>query len=331
MAETYFLCRPRGGLNDMLCQIELAYRYCRKHRRVLIIDTARSGMRDDFFKYFTFRPGSDVQVVGLADVPVDLDTLTTLPDGIKGRVTSYQPEYVAGFDYTDPQNGQSLNVDLGQAHDAQLLVRETNGGGINSYWLLQHLLPTQLVLDALARKLETLPQGFVSMHIRNTDLQTDYRSFVQAIEWALRGREVLVGTDSGEIQAALPRLAPETHFHFLTELDPKSTQPLHDSTRTTEQGNLDMLTDLFALALGSKLYFTFTQQGYISGFSGLAYGLSHSKLIQHVRRELDIPNRKPPSNRQFKGAGRYLRNQSGIIAAKIGIAFAMRLRERRIL
>ena len=35
----YLLCRPRGGLNDTLNQIELCWRYSEIYNRILIIDT----------------------------------------------------------------------------------------------------------------------------------------------------------------------------------------------------------------------------------------------------------------------------------------------------
>ena len=53
----YLLCRPCGGLNDILCQIGGCYNYCAKYNRILLIDTnhfkaAYGGF--SFDKYFTF-------------------------------------------------------------------------------------------------------------------------------------------------------------------------------------------------------------------------------------------------------------------------------------
>lgn len=35
----YLLCRPRGGINDTLNQIELCWRYARSYNRILVVDT----------------------------------------------------------------------------------------------------------------------------------------------------------------------------------------------------------------------------------------------------------------------------------------------------
>ena len=40
MSEQVVLCRPEGGFNDILCQIELCWRYADAHERVLVVDTA---------------------------------------------------------------------------------------------------------------------------------------------------------------------------------------------------------------------------------------------------------------------------------------------------
>jgi hypothetical protein len=50
--ERYLLCRPHGGLNDTLCQIEKCWKYALKSDRVLIIDTRNSGLHADFSEYF---------------------------------------------------------------------------------------------------------------------------------------------------------------------------------------------------------------------------------------------------------------------------------------
>ncbi|MDR1911169.1 MAG: hypothetical protein LBQ52_02325 [Helicobacteraceae bacterium] len=55
--KKYIFCRPRGGLNDILCQIDICILYAIDYRRVLYIDTSRSAFLDDFDRYFTTRRG----------------------------------------------------------------------------------------------------------------------------------------------------------------------------------------------------------------------------------------------------------------------------------
>jgi len=324
----YVLCRPRGGLNDMLCQIEHCLRYCRKYGRTLILDTSKSGMRDHFQKYFAIVDNRGTQVISLDEMPVDINGLSTVPRGLQGRALSYVGEDVPGGEVRDIQTGEIVNFDLRSSHSADLLIQERAGGGINSYWILQHLQPTKLVIRALKEKQKSLPDNYVALHIRNTDLQTDYTSFVNSISWAIKGRNVLVGTDSAEIQTRLPEMNTGAKgFHFPTKLNPHNTERLHDSASTDETSNLEMLTDLFTLAFGRRLYFTFTEQGYVSGFSGLAFALSHSKLARNVALELGRSSSPTMPHFRVLGFVSYLRNQAVLIAAKSAISVAVRTRE----
>ncbi|MEY3069700.1 MAG: hypothetical protein RLZZ456_1399 [Pseudomonadota bacterium] len=50
-SERYLLCRPEGGFNDMLCQIELCWHYAEANGRTLIVDSAVTGFGDDFATY----------------------------------------------------------------------------------------------------------------------------------------------------------------------------------------------------------------------------------------------------------------------------------------
>lgn len=312
----------------MLCQIEHCLRYCRKYQRTLVLDSTRSGLRDDFLKYFSIEDQQKTPVISLVDMPVDIEQLSTFPLGIKGRIGSYVPHELSDGQNEDLKSGDIINFDMKTAHLVDLLVQERAGGGINSYWILQHLQPTELLLSALKKNLAKLPSTYISVHIRNTDLSTDYESFIKSITWALRDRDVLIGTDSGEIQERLPSLASEVNaLHFLTELDPSREIRLHDTDSTDETSNLEMFSDLFALAMGRRLYFTTTKQGYVSGFSGLAYGLSQSNLTKRVAKELGYAQiyKKRPFN--LKGMDLFLRKQGAFLLAKLAIKLVVKTRE----
>lgn len=49
------LCRPLGGLNDILCQIESCCRYAERFGRTVVVETdfhCTKSFRDDFSRYF---------------------------------------------------------------------------------------------------------------------------------------------------------------------------------------------------------------------------------------------------------------------------------------
>ena len=93
--ERLLLCRPLGGLNDMLCQIDLACRYAERFDRTVIVDTKHQSkiyFRDSFSNYFASR--QDRLVLDADQVFGRLDQLDVFPQFLAGRVTRYG----VGFD-----------------------------------------------------------------------------------------------------------------------------------------------------------------------------------------------------------------------------------------
>lgn len=327
----YVLCRPRGGLNDMLCQIEKCYRYCQRHKRTLLLDTSTSGIRDNLFRYLSFVKTGPVPVVSWAKIDLYAAKLSVFPADVADRIDSYQTRLDAQGRAIDIESEQILSFDLAKSYDEDLLIHERAGGGINSYWLLKYLEPTPKLLDELSRRLRKLPESYVSVHIRNTDLQTDHAKFLKDIDWAILERDVVVATDSGTLQDLLRTSAPAgTTFHFVAALDPSSDQKLHESDSTDHDANFAMFADLFALALAQKLYFTFTTEGRISGFSGLAFGLSRSVLLTRVAVALGRQRAKlKRRNFGLRHFVRFLVRQGPLSAIKLLLSLLIRFGERR--
>lgn len=314
----------------MLCQIEHCFRYARKFGRTLALDTMRSGMRDDFLKYFTFVKASPVKVVSWTEIDQEVKSGKTVPATIGGRLNDYEVRLDAKSRGFDTETGTQLCFNIDMDHDADILVHERGGGGINSYWLLQYLVPTDLLINALQTGLARLPDRYVALHIRNTDLQTDHSRLLSNLDWALRNRQVFVATDSGALQAELRKTPPPgVKFHFLASLDGASSERLHESDKTDQNANLAMLTDLFALALAERLYFAFTTAGRVSGFSGLAFGLSNSVLASRAAKLVGRKQNKGLRLPILSGPWpRFLWSQAPLMLAKLALTTAIAFRER---
>ena len=323
------LCRPRGGLNDTLCQIQRCFAYCRKHGRTLVLDTSRSGLRDDFFRYFDV-VGTSVAVMSWHAFAKSnsVPGLTVHPAEVRERLDSYQTTLGDGGVYFDVETSVGLSFDFAKPHPETLLLHEACGGGINSIWLLKYLQPTKFLSDQLAHRLGNLPASYVAVHIRNTDLETDHKKLLWELEYVLTGRNVLYCTDSGTLQAELQNQpAKGSRPYFLTALDHTSSARLHEESTTSIDSNIDMLADLFALARSKTLYFTFTKAGYISGFSGLAYALHCSRLRKRIT-PVNAENDRIPVEKSVKtGAFRYLKAQAVIIIAKLAYRVMMTVHE----
>ena len=326
----YVLCIPHGGLNDMLCQIEVCLKYCRRHDRTLILDTFRSGLRDNLLKYFSFLETCKVDVVAWDDVKDTLAGKTTFPEGLQPSLGCYNAENREGFAYLHPETRQKLTFDFTKSYNQDVLIHEACGGGINSYWLLQHLDPTDWMIGKLKGVLAGLPDSFVAVHIRNTDLATDYRTFTNTIQWALSSESVLLCTDSGVVQSEITNDQRFKDSVFaLSRLNPSSENRLHDQEATDESANVDLFSDLVAMSLAKNLYFTFTRDGRVSGFSGLAFAASCSIFSRRLADHMGL--RKTRSKVRIKALNQrwalYVRHQLILILAKKLIRVALVFRE----
>ena len=114
------LCRPRGGLNDTLCQIQRCFAYCRKHGRTLVLDTSRSGLRDDFFRYFDV-VGTSVAVMSWHAFAKSnsVPGLTVHPAEVRERLDSYQTTLGDGGVYSDVETSVGLSFDFAKPHPAR--------------------------------------------------------------------------------------------------------------------------------------------------------------------------------------------------------------------
>jgi len=88
MKEKYVLCLPKGcGFNDVLCQINEAYKFSKKSNRTLLIDTRLSGLADSLCNYFDLLIQDNRIKLNLKDEDLyKLNKLTCFPNEFEGKI-----------------------------------------------------------------------------------------------------------------------------------------------------------------------------------------------------------------------------------------------------
>jgi len=88
MKEKYVLCLPKGcGFNDVLCQINEAYKFSKKSNRTLLIDTRLSGLADSLSNYFDLLIQDNTIKLNLKDEDLyKLNKLTCFPNEFEGKI-----------------------------------------------------------------------------------------------------------------------------------------------------------------------------------------------------------------------------------------------------
>lgn len=181
----------------------------------------------------------------------------------------------------DSVSGEPLHVDLSLDHTEPVILHEVYSGAPGSLDVLERLQFTPRTRRVIRRRLRRLPEGdYVGVHIRHSDLQTDYVPFLAQCADALAGRNVLVCSDDGDVLQQAPLLLPRLRVATVSSVPPSRGVPyqadFHPRRRARRKLAIDTLVDLIALASASEVIFPeiancATQ---FSGFSRLARDLA---------------------------------------------------------
>jgi len=301
--KTYVLCRPKGGLNDTLNQIEICRAYAAGHGRILLVDGRYSGLLGEFGDYFQMEGNDHIFTMTDKSVP-DVDLLDCLPAEVQGRVSLVRAKAfnTSGvLSTTDAETGVLLSFPMDIDHPQTLLLHQQGGGGTQSFDLIDRLTLAPWLAQEVRSRIDQLPAGYSALHIRNTDYRTDVEMVLAAIRSQVVGQDLLVCSDDPEVLLAIRLGLPDTRIHQITTLvlDGGVAQHLHGLRAENSQRHqiaTVSIIDLCAMAAATTLYVPvlhskkngikadFTGMNKLSGFSILAAHLCADK--QRLRRLL---------------------------------------------
>ena len=279
----YVLCKPRGGLNDTLCEIEKCWRYAEKHHRYLLIDSTESGLHDDFWNYFSTSFMHRSSVIRKNNY-TELNKLTAKPSVTEGKLDSYISKYspvVNNFIEIESKQKLTFNMDLGHKEDV-LVHEQCWEGEFLSIYCLDGLVFKPHIQEYIKAKIAKLGE-YVSVHVRNTDYKMDYKYQFMKMKEDVAGKTLLVCSDDYQVFKYAREFFDKTKVVRLSTFKDNGGEPLHHKHHSNqEQVNLEMFTDLLAMAQSQKLYISNVNniQKY-SGFTLLAYTLQQNPEIVH--------------------------------------------------
>ena len=284
-SERLLLCRPMGGLNDMLCQVEAACRYAERFDRTVVVDTrygAKFYFRDSFSNYFASR---QERLVLDADKVIDrLDATDVFPGFLAGRVTTYESRY--DYDLRKIIDGQTrlpVSFDFDRDYAEPLIVHHAIGGGTHAIGALARLRLQPPLVEVLLARMAAIGPRYSGVHVRDTDYRAKYRRTMLSgkIDLSL---PIFLGTDNRDTVAYFRSLFGE-RVHSFANLPAVAGSPAHhvDDLAQAYERNRDSILDLVMLALSSRLYLFELEPNrwnvQYSGFSVLAANLHNSKPL----------------------------------------------------
>ena len=289
----YLLSRPRGGFNDTMVQIEKSILYAAEYGRTLVLDTSRSGLRKQFNSIFEFYEEPPCRVIHwTTNFTEAFDSESSVyPPQLKHRVSTYETEWnTAGHYFSDCYSKCAINFDHSKDNAAKILVYEQAAGGPASLNALNRLCLRPEIATVIAARLNSIGRGYDAVHIRHTDYKTDFEAFLKKLCPALRGRRVLICSDSYKAKsAAASILHPSTVTLSVADIPDIDGMPLHVADEVDFHcANIDLLCDLIAMSLADNFYFTHLSGGNDNGvrYSGFSLLADLLKRNPHTVRRL---------------------------------------------
>jgi hypothetical protein len=105
------LCRPQGGLNDKLSQIEICCEYAEIHGRIVIVDTlyqSKTSFFEEFSRYFISKKTN--LIFNSINYKEKLERMRVYPRFLNGRLYNYDGVYTENNNFVDTSNGNSMVI-----------------------------------------------------------------------------------------------------------------------------------------------------------------------------------------------------------------------------
>ncbi|WP_019628337.1 alginate lyase family protein [Thioalkalivibrio sp. AKL10] len=285
--ERWLLCRPHGGLTDMLTQMWNCYDYAKRYDRKLVFDGSRSGLLDDLGNYFMWIGDRDDGSLSLDDATLSiLNGLACKIFPIEGQLDRY---VVRVGKKEAPCIGEKLvrYESIGETpltfcfdrdYPDELLVHEQSssvggGGPKRAASMLRELCLTPEVAARCNKVLDNIPDEFSAIHVRNTDYETNYIPYLDSLAATIEG-DVLICSDDARVREYAKMAFGPGRVFTVSEVPNTEGKRLHSNPKLDVadrfEHNVAAFVDLFAMACASRVYFTEVTKGKASGFSRLA-------------------------------------------------------------
>ncbi len=287
------LCRPEGGLNDMLCQIEKCCRYAEKTGRHVIVDTNYKNtisFHDDLGKYFSSQ--QEGLILGLDNIVESYWDNSTFPHQMLQRLFNYEIGRTkvttrnGSRKFFCDEEGTILSFDFGKNYQEDILLHHQAGGGQDSLTCLLRVKLQKDILETLLERLGMVGRPYSALHIRNTDYVTNYQENVVRFLSSTKG-SCFLAKDSQEVLDFAESLEPSRKlFNFCDALS-KTGEPIQHMKIEQEDAyhrNKDAIVDLLMLGMANKLECGIVENHWggkrnYSGFSRLAMMLNTNRPI----------------------------------------------------
>ena len=281
-------------MNDSLDVVEQCWRYAERNDRRLLVDMRHSAFCSDLSDYFVPLDKSAVEFRYRFRSLSRLDFLSCEPKIVQHRVNRYKTriklhETISELEWRMPVEVNSDNevrFDLLNSHDAKVLICESYRIGSDADSFLKRVLLNSEVADEINETLQkfcSLP--YVGIHIRNTDLQSDFLGLFERLRPELEGKRILICSDDHKVKLEATKAFPKSEVFSTSDIPALNGKPYQRPYLNTLAGErklvIDSLTDLFGLTFATEFHSAtiINRMEKDSGYSQLARKLREDPQI----------------------------------------------------
>ena len=267
----YIICKPRGGMIDIFSLILMSLKYSERFNRILIIDTSKSlHFKDGFFKYFSSNHNN-----------IYKGNCNEFYDSV--NITTYKLRHYIDYKNFDPFtdknyiicSGSKNNLDLNSDYNEDIILYGNNNSELDRdiIYFFQNFVIKPIILNVLKKRFDSLPIGYVSVHIRNTDYKSNVPLFIKKHYDILKNENIFLATD--DVNTIVKFQKKFKHIYTFSNIT-NSTKPhkkyynringgIHFIIRDTkdhELFNIDTLVDFLLLSCSTKYLFSCKHSGF---------------------------------------------------------------------
>jgi GR25 family glycosyltransferase involved in LPS biosynthesis len=264
-ANKYILCRPEGGFVDIMHAISACYNYCKITYRTLLIDLSDSVYRTNFANIFDIIDNDETRGFRIISDNNEINTIINSKTSIYPKVDIHAlPLYSEETHIFYDQNNIPLEFDFAQDYHEDILYYRQHRrpwDKINDDFV-KNIKIKKNYMTKIYQKYISIPKPYLAIHIRNTDMKTDYIGFYEKSKKLISQFEnIYLATDSIDVLNFFKSKIKNNLFCFTTQRN--DNKPIHHYHNDEDHVINDFLTDIIICAEASY----FISGNMRSGFS----------------------------------------------------------------
>lgn len=251
----YVYFEPKGGFNDILCNITYCLTYCKNNQRILLVNGKKSVYNINFSEYFEI-PLDTYIIFDINEIKKIClnNSLSIYPNKFQNRM-----EYVLGdtikFVYCPGGGGrlcEDTKLELPDKIINEDIIIYSQCGSGNGFYLFKELIFKQNIMEICKERYKSLKKPYLGIHIRNTDYKCDYVGFFNKYEILIKSfTEVYIATDDYNVIQFFKEHGIQ--IKNFTTFPTKVSINLHSSNVDPHIKFVDMICDIVILSLSDKL------------------------------------------------------------------------------